>query len=165
MLVDYGKRCRTIPIYPAKAILVVAFYVAARSRDSSNVSKSVVSRMTRFHARAQPSKKGLVGLVRWWLLPNTTLLGILRRKIQGPWHASEKDSAPSNPPCSIHVYAPVTMKFLLTGLTALAALSSSANALYFYLDGTTPKCFYEELPKDTLVVGPYRVGSHDMFMD
>ncbi|ETN42858.1 uncharacterized protein HMPREF1541_02016 [Cyphellophora europaea CBS 101466] len=48
------------------------------------------------------------------------------------------------------------MKFLLTGLTALAALSSSANALYFYLDGTTPKCFYEELPKDTLVVGPYK---------
>jgi hypothetical protein len=27
------------------------------------------------------------------------------------------------------------------------------NALYFYLDGTTQKCFYEELPKDTLVVG------------
>jgi hypothetical protein len=45
------------------------------------------------------------------------------------------------------------MKFSLIGLTALSALSSSANALYFYLDGTTPKCFYEELPKDTLVVG------------
>lgn len=27
------------------------------------------------------------------------------------------------------------------------------NALYFYLDSTTPKCFYEELPKGTLVVG------------
>jgi hypothetical protein len=27
------------------------------------------------------------------------------------------------------------------------------SALYFYLDGTTPKCFYEELPKDTMVVG------------
>ena len=28
-----------------------------------------------------------------------------------------------------------------------------ANALYFYMDSTNPKCFYEELPKDTLVVG------------
>lgn len=27
------------------------------------------------------------------------------------------------------------------------------NSLYFYLDGLSPKCFYEELPKDTLVVG------------
>ena len=31
-----------------------------------------------------------------------------------------------------------------------------SNALYFYLDGTTPKCFYEELPKDTLVVGKHQ---------
>ncbi|CAF9913152.1 emp24p/erv25p- protein [Imshaugia aleurites] len=31
------------------------------------------------------------------------------------------------------------------------------QALYFYLDGASasPKCFYEELPKDTLVVGHY----------
>ena len=27
------------------------------------------------------------------------------------------------------------------------------QAVYFYLEGTNPKCFYEELPKDTLVVG------------
>jgi len=27
------------------------------------------------------------------------------------------------------------------------------NALYFYMDATTPRCFMEELPKDTLVVG------------
>ena len=52
-----------------------------------------------------------------------------------------------------HVHAQVTMKSFFTGLTALATLSSSAHALYFYLDGTAPKCFYEELPKDTLVVG------------
>ena len=34
---------------------------------------------------------------------------------------------------------------------------SPSQALYFYLDGSssTPKCFYEELPKDTLVVGEY----------
>lgn len=61
-------------------------------------------------------------------------------------------------PVALSVHAPVTMKFLLTGLTALAALSSSANALYFYLDGTAPKCFYEELPKDTLVVGQLHFG-------
>lgn len=35
----------------------------------------------------------------------------------------------------------------------LGLLLSPVNALYFYLDGTTEKCFYEELPKDTLVVG------------
>ena len=35
----------------------------------------------------------------------------------------------------------------------LLGLLLPANALYFYLDSTTPKCFYEELPKDTLVVG------------
>ena len=28
-----------------------------------------------------------------------------------------------------------------------------ARGLYFYIDGNTPKCVYEELPKDTLVVG------------
>lgn len=27
------------------------------------------------------------------------------------------------------------------------------NALYFYMNGAQPKCFFEELPKDTLVVG------------
>ncbi|KAK5073940.1 emp24p/erv25p-related protein [Lithohypha guttulata] len=41
-------------------------------------------------------------------------------------------------------------------LTTSALLVSSSQALYFYLDGTTPKCFYEELPKDTLVVGTYK---------
>lgn len=28
-----------------------------------------------------------------------------------------------------------------------------ANALYFYVDGRQTKCFYEDLPKDTLVAG------------
>jgi p24 family protein alpha len=44
------------------------------------------------------------------------------------------------------------MKSLLSGLVALA-LAARSQAIYFYIDGTTPKCFYEELPKDTLVVG------------
>lgn len=38
---------------------------------------------------------------------------------------------------------------------ALSALLVPVQSLYFYIDGTNPKCFYEELPKDTLVVGHY----------
>lgn len=36
------------------------------------------------------------------------------------------------------------------------------QALYFYLDGASasPKCFYEELPKDTLVVGERPSSQH-----
>jgi hypothetical protein len=45
------------------------------------------------------------------------------------------------------------MKSLLATLLAVSSLLSTSQALYFYLDGTTPKCFYEDLPKDTLVVG------------
>ena len=41
----------------------------------------------------------------------------------------------------------------LLSLLALFSMLCPTSALYFYLDGTTPKCFYEELPKDTLVVG------------
>lgn len=46
---------------------------------------------------------------------------------------------------------------LIRPLLLLLALNIvlPTQALYFYLDGAsaTPKCFYEELPKDTLVVG------------
>lgn len=45
------------------------------------------------------------------------------------------------------------MRSLTATVVALCSLFSSSQALYFYLDGTSPKCFYEELPKDTLVVG------------
>ncbi|CAK47942.1 protein ERP1 [Aspergillus awamori] len=38
---------------------------------------------------------------------------------------------------------------------AILCLSVPANALYFYMDGRQTKCFFEELPKDTLVVGTY----------
>jgi p24 family protein alpha len=38
-------------------------------------------------------------------------------------------------------------------LLAVSSLISQVNGLYFYIDGTTPKCFFEELAKDTLVVG------------
>jgi p24 family protein alpha len=35
-------------------------------------------------------------------------------------------------------------------------LLSQAQALYFYIDGPTQKCFFEDLPKDTMVVGKDR---------
>lgn len=40
----------------------------------------------------------------------------------------------------------------LTLLTLLSILVPT-NALYFYMDGRQSKCFYEDLPKDTLVAG------------
>ncbi|KXX74421.1 Protein ERP1 [Madurella mycetomatis] len=40
-------------------------------------------------------------------------------------------------------------------LLPLLSLAAMARALYFYVDVTSPKCFFEELPKDTLVVGNY----------
>ncbi|KAI6383602.1 hypothetical protein MCOR25_000055 [Pyricularia grisea] len=43
----------------------------------------------------------------------------------------------------------------------LLTLSTVAQALYFYIDGHTAKCFYEELPKDTLVVGHYSAEEYD----
>lgn len=41
----------------------------------------------------------------------------------------------------------------LLNLLGLVLLFSQAQALYFYIDGSSQKCFFEELPKDTLVVG------------
>lgn len=43
----------------------------------------------------------------------------------------------------------------------LLSLASAAQALYFFVDGATPKCFFEELPKDTLVVGHYSAEEYD----
>ncbi|CAK4033045.1 probable COPII-coated vesicle [Lecanosticta acicola] len=39
---------------------------------------------------------------------------------------------------------------------SLALVVSQVQALYFYLDGPTQKCFFEVLPKDTLVVGHFK---------
>jgi hypothetical protein len=41
-------------------------------------------------------------------------------------------------------------------LLGLALLFGPAHALHFYVPGVTQKCFFEELPKDTLVVGTHR---------
>ncbi|KAK0106970.1 emp24p/erv25p- protein [Cadophora gregata] len=46
-------------------------------------------------------------------------------------------------------------------LLSLSALLVPVQSLYFYIDGTTPKCFFEELPKDTLVVGHYSAEEFD----
>ncbi len=50
----------------------------------------------------------------------------------------------------------VNMRFLSTTLlVAAATLMVPVQSLYFYIDGVQPKCFFERLPKDTLVVGQY----------
>ncbi|KAK1253532.1 hypothetical protein MKX07_001609 [Trichoderma sp. CBMAI-0711] len=49
----------------------------------------------------------------------------------------------------------------MRSLFTLATFVAAAQALYFYIDGGTPKCFYEELPKDTLVVGHYSAEEWD----
>ncbi|QSZ31523.1 hypothetical protein DSL72_001090 [Monilinia vaccinii-corymbosi] len=43
----------------------------------------------------------------------------------------------------------------------LSVLLTPIQSLYFYIDGTTPRCFFEELPKDTLVVGHYTAEEYD----
>jgi len=49
----------------------------------------------------------------------------------------------------------------MRAILPLLSLSAVAQALYFFIDGTQPKCFYEELPKDTLVVGHYDAQEYD----
>ncbi|KAF4553315.1 emp24/gp25L/p24 family/GOLD-like protein 3 [Elsinoe fawcettii] len=50
------------------------------------------------------------------------------------------------------------MRVLAPLLAVSATLLSQATALHFYLDGPSQKCFLEELPKDTLVVGHYQAS-------
>ena len=49
----------------------------------------------------------------------------------------------------------------MRALLPLLSLAAVARALYFYIDVTSPKCFFEELPKDTLVVGHYTAEEWD----
>ena len=49
------------------------------------------------------------------------------------------------------------MHLMLFSVLAFAALLLPTKALYFYIDGPSQKCFFEELPKDTLVVGEYLI--------
>ncbi|KIH88124.1 hypothetical protein SPBR_07790 [Sporothrix brasiliensis 5110] len=43
----------------------------------------------------------------------------------------------------------------------LLSLAGAASALHLYIDASKPKCFFEELPKDTLVVGHYNAEEWD----
>ncbi|KAL8731261.1 MAG: hypothetical protein Q9166_003485 [cf. Caloplaca sp. 2 TL-2023] len=43
----------------------------------------------------------------------------------------------------------------------LLALALPINGLYFYIEHLNPKCFYEELPKDTMVAGHYKAETLD----
>lgn len=49
-------------------------------------------------------------------------------------------------------------------LFAIAALARSSLGLYFYLDPNVQKCFLEELPNDTVVVGHYMTEEWDTTM-
>jgi hypothetical protein len=49
----------------------------------------------------------------------------------------------------------------LLPIVALSAILTPVNSLFFYIYGTAPKCFFEELPKDTLVVGHYTAEEWD----
>ncbi|KAI1842290.1 hypothetical protein JX265_006917 [Neoarthrinium moseri] len=49
----------------------------------------------------------------------------------------------------------------MRAILPLLSLSTVAQALYFYIDGSNPKCFFEDLPKDTLVVGHYDAAEYD----
>jgi hypothetical protein len=40
-------------------------------------------------------------------------------------------------------------------LALAALLAIPSQALHFFIDGAQQKCFFEELPKDTLVVGTW----------
>ncbi|KFH41548.1 putative membrane protein-like protein [Hapsidospora chrysogenum ATCC 11550] len=40
-------------------------------------------------------------------------------------------------------------------------LASTAQALHFFIDSSKPKCFFEDLPKDTLVVGNFAAEEWD----
>ncbi|RDL37914.1 Uncharacterized protein BP5553_05347 [Venustampulla echinocandica] len=50
---------------------------------------------------------------------------------------------------------------LATTLLSVGALITHVQSLYFYIDASSPKCFFEELPKDTLVVGHYTTEEYD----
>ena len=55
------------------------------------------------------------------------------------------------------------MRSFLPALSlAAATLLVPVQSLYFYIEGTNPKCFFERLPKDTLVVGQYKAEEFNL---
>jgi hypothetical protein len=43
--------------------------------------------------------------------------------------------------------------WLASFFALVTMLATQVRALHFYIEDRQPKCFFEELPKDTLVVG------------
>ena len=85
---------------------------------------------------------------------------IHRQLLTSPIHPHLLLSIPLSPPQfhpQDHTMAPSrsSASWLSSALAvcAILCLTVPANALYFYMDGRQTKCFFEELPKDTLVVG------------
>jgi hypothetical protein len=79
----------------------------------------------------------------------------IRRRRQGV------QLSPSRPP-PLHPTHTNTAKMkcsLPPTLPLLALLIAQTRALYFYIDGPTQKCFFEDLPKDTLVVGTFTTSN------
>jgi hypothetical protein len=52
-------------------------------------------------------------------------------------------------------FSGTSSSWLASALTLLSLFSLlvPTNALYFYMEGRQTKCFFEDLPKDTLVAG------------
>lgn len=46
---------------------------------------------------------------------------------------------------------------LILFVSFVFALLSQVHSLYFYLEGSQTRCFLEDLPKDTLVVGIFHL--------
>ncbi|KAJ5608177.1 hypothetical protein N7537_004796, partial [Penicillium hordei] len=57
----------------------------------------------------------------------------------------------------IMVFSGTSSSWLASALTLLSffSLLLPTNALYFYMEGRQTKCFFEDLPKDTLVAGRF----------
>ncbi|KAJ6123905.1 hypothetical protein N7471_011222 [Penicillium samsonianum] len=55
------------------------------------------------------------------------------------------------------VFSATSSSWLASALTLLSffSLLLPTNALYFYMEGRQTKCFFEDLPKDTLVAGRF----------
>lgn len=56
---------------------------------------------------------------------------------------------------SIMAFSRTSSSWLASALTLFSffSLLIPTNALYFYMEGRQTKCFFEDLPKDTLVAG------------
>lgn len=68
---------------------------------------------------------------------------------------------PANDYQLLFIHNHVAIMRSIVPLLSLSALLVPIQALYFYIDGTAPKCFFEELPKDTMVVGDYTAEEYD----